>query len=279
MAVPEVRSAALPYHQLGLRVVLDPVAKGSPTGMICLGGQKNLLLVQLMDQASLPPEHPLTTPLHDALSASRVLFAVVLRVHDLESTLRRLVAKGVSAVAHTLLIEDGSKLTDIAWLPLQARAGTDLVLVQPVATMEQQHSAAQQFGGLNHTFPVRRLDHLAAVTHDLEATTRFWVEVLGIPLAGEVTTSTMIIRQFTIGDAKMELLGPAGPTSPIWQRQPGLVSLASWEVADLAATVDQVRQAGLSVSEPSTGVLPGTRIALIPATQLSGVAMQLLEYV
>src|SRR5262249_35556817 len=100
-----------------------------------------------------------------------------------------------------------------------------------------------------------------------------------VPLAGEVTTPTMVIRQFRIGDAILELLGPASPDSPLHQRPSGLVSLASWEVDNLDAVVQQARAAGFHPSDPATGVLPGTRTATIPAQEMAGFTMQLLEHV
>jgi hypothetical protein len=89
----------------------------------------------------------------------------------------------------------------------------------------------------------------------------------------------MVIRQLRIGDAVLELLGPASPDSPLWQRTPGLVSMASWEVVDLEKAVRLARAAGLSVADPGSGPLPGTRIATIQGSELAGVNMQLLQYV
>lgn len=77
----------------------------------------------------------------------------------------------------------------------------------------------------------------------------------------------------------LELLGPASPESPVWQRRPGLVGMASWEVADLDAAVALARAAGFTVTDPAAGVLPGTRIATAQGADLAGVNMQLLQYV
>ena len=82
-----------------------------------------------------------------------------------------------------------------------------------------------------------------------------------------------------IGDAVMKLLGPASADSPSYRRPPGLVSMVSREVDNLTAVVDQARAAGVTVPVPATGVFPGTRTATIRTPELSGVAMQRLEYV
>jgi catechol 2,3-dioxygenase-like lactoylglutathione lyase family enzyme len=131
---------------------------------------------------------------------------------------------------------------------------------------------------LAHSFPLQRLDHLAAFMPDLQETTRVWTEVLGIPGAGEVTTPAMAIHQMRVGDAVLELLGAAAPESPLAGRPPGMVSMAAFDVADLDAAVAQARTAGFSAADPATGVLPGTRTSTIPATELAGLALQLLAY-
>lgn len=167
----------------------------------------------------------------------------------------------------------------MAWLPLHGQAGTDLVLVRHARSVQERHAAAEQAGLLGHALRLKRLDHLAAVAHDLEAKTRVWADILGVPVAGEVTTPAMMIRQLRIGDALLELLGPASPDSPLWKRPPGLVSMAAWEVSKLEEAVEQARQSGFAVPDAAAGVLPGTRTATIPGAELAGVNLQLLEYV
>lgn len=82
-----------------------------------------------------------------------------------------------------------------------------------------------------------------------------------------------------IGDAILELLGPVSPESPLLQRPTGLVSMASWEVANMQEAIQHARQACFTVPDPAPGPLPGTRITTIQGAELAGVNMQLLEYV
>jgi catechol 2,3-dioxygenase-like lactoylglutathione lyase family enzyme len=206
----------------------------------------------------------LADELRRAVNAKRGLFAVVLRVPDLGPVQAELAAKGLLRSSEEV---GGGELY---WLPVEDQAGVNLALVQS--------QAAASVGGKN-TFPLKRLDHLAAVAPDLDAKTRYWTDVLGVPLAGEVTTPTMVIRQFRIGDAILELLAPATADSPLHQRPKGLVSLASFEVPDLAAAVRQARAAGFTVTDPAPGPLPGTHITSIPPAELSGLTLQLLQYV
>jgi catechol 2,3-dioxygenase-like lactoylglutathione lyase family enzyme len=243
------------YERLGLR--FSPAGYGRRT--LQIGGPLNQFAVQFL--ANTAASGPLAEPLRQALAAGRSLFAVALGVKDLDAALSHLQTKDLVAVRNA----------EMAWLALHDRSGTDLVLIrQPPPAPE---------GFLDHPFPLKCLDHLAVVTHDLEGKTRFWSDVLGVPVAGEVTTPTLVIRQLRIGDAVLELLGPASADSPLWQRTPGPVSMASWEVADLEVAVRLARAAGFTVAEPAPGPLPGTRIATIQGSELAGVNMQLLQYV
>ncbi len=246
VAVPDL-GACRPYEKLGLRL-----GSALHESRCLLVGR---LTVRFLAEAA---------PLRQALAVRPGLFAVGMRVADLEAVVRHLASKGI----HATRFRDGE--ADLACLTLNEQAGTDLVLSRhkPQAAIVPAHS-----------FPLNRLDHLATVTHDLEAKTRYWADVLGVPVAGEVTTPAMVIRQLRIGDAVLELLGPASPDSPIAKRPPGLVSMASWEVDDLDDAVRQAREAGFTVPDPAEGVLPGTRVATIPGSELAGVNMQLLQYV
>jgi catechol 2,3-dioxygenase-like lactoylglutathione lyase family enzyme len=234
------------YERLGLR--LSPPEGGRR--MLHVGAPGNLFTVHFLTDTGgvVPWPRP---------AAGRSLFAVALSVTDLD---------GALACLETKAMRDD----DTAWLPLHDQAGTDLVLVR--------HPRPREESPLPHAFPLKRLDHLAVVTHDLDEKTRYWSSTLGVPVAGEVTTPTLVIRQLRIGDAVLELLGPASPDSPLWQRTPGPVSMASWEVADLDEAVRLARAAGFTVGEPAPGPLPGTRIATIPGSELAGVNMQLLQY-
>jgi catechol 2,3-dioxygenase-like lactoylglutathione lyase family enzyme len=259
VAVPDLEAACRPYARLGL----PPSLTRDGRRTLHVGGPAHRVAVHFL--ADPGRATPLAGPVREALASGRGLFAVGLRVPDLSGAVDLLASKGVVA---TTVADGGGGL---AWLPLHDRTGTDLVLVG------QAEAAHPDQPG--HGFPLRRLDHLAAVTPDLEEKARFWGDTLGVPVSGAVLTATMIIRQLRIGDAVLELLGPASPDSPLRQRPPGLVSMASWEVLDLDASVRQARAAGFTVPDPAPGVLPGTRVATIPGPELAGVDLQLLQYV
>jgi catechol 2,3-dioxygenase-like lactoylglutathione lyase family enzyme len=266
LAARDLDAACRPYERLGLR--LSPPAAGRRT--LHVGGPTNLFAVHFLADAD--PGSLFAAPLRQAIDTGRSLFAVALRVADLDETTAALAGRGLRVTRG----RDGD--ADLGWLPLHGQTGVDRVLVRHDRPVQERHAAAVRAGLLEHTFPLKRLDHLAVVTHDLGVLTRFWADVLGVPVAGEVTTPTMVIRQLRIGDAVLELLGPAAADSPLRQRQPGLVGMASWEVEQLEAAVAKARTAGFTVTDPAAGPLPGTRIATVQGAELAGVNMQLLAY-
>jgi catechol 2,3-dioxygenase-like lactoylglutathione lyase family enzyme len=268
LPVAELSTASAPFARLGLFMGASvPHPSYDAHGLSwSVGEGASRFSVELIDPDEGPTEGiTLADELRRAVEAKRGLFAVVLRVPDLGPVQAELAAKGLLRSSEAV---GGGELY---WLPVEAQAGVNLALAHA-------EGPAGPPGGKN-TFPLKRLDHLAAVAPDLDEKTRFWTDVLGVPLAGEVRTPTMLIRQFRIGDAVLELLAAASADSPFHQRPPGPVSLVSVEVPDLAAAVGQARAAGFTVTDPAPGPLPGTHIATIPPAELSGLALQLLQYV
>jgi catechol 2,3-dioxygenase-like lactoylglutathione lyase family enzyme len=264
LAVANLGDACRPYERLGLK--LSPARDGRRT--LSVGGPANLFAIHFLADAD--PGSPLAGPLRRALAAGRSLFALALGVEDLDGVLGQLEKKSLAAARF------GEGGDEMAWLPLHERAGVDLVLVRHTLATRERHEEAVRSGLLAHALPLKRLDHLAIVTHDLEEQSRFWSDVLGVPVAGEVLTPALVIRQLRIGDAVLELLGPASAGSPLRQRPPGLAGMASWEVGDLDESVRLARAAGFTVSDPAHGPLPGTRIATVQGSELAGVNQEAL---
>lgn len=254
-ASSDLNATAEPYERLGL-----PLSATAGDCRSLVVGEAPAYIHFLAGASCAPVLHPAVVR---ARLGTAGLFAIGLHVTDLAGEMTKLMSRGVPVVFL------GSAFLRAAWLPIADQAGTDLVLLAASLTHAPAHNR----------FPIRRLDHVAAVTHDLDAKTRYWSEVLGLPATGEVKTPTMVIRQFRIGDAIIELLGPTGADSPIQQRKPGLISMASWEVADLEQSIAAARGAGFTVPDATAGVLPGTRITTIQGSELAGINMQLLQYV
>lgn len=268
----ESLDAAAPFERLGLR--LTPAGRMAAIDAnlraLATGDESNLFLVNLV-QSDTPAAF---------LQPRGGLVSIVLRVADLDAALQELADRGVSVEERQQHPgPDGSVYASSARLAVADQAVVQVGLVQRGNTAAARAADLNGLGMMNHELPLKRLDHLAAVAPDLEKTTSYWTDLLGVPLFGEVRSPTTIIRQFKIGDAILELLGPATPDSAIATRPPGLVSMCAYEVADLAAAVAHARAAGFNPPDPATGVLPGTRTATIPAAELSGMSLQLLQYV
>src|SRR5262249_37478647 len=159
-----------------------------------------------------------------------------------EASLATLAERGIQATSQAIYRPDGSKRMDLAILPEMPDAATRIGLEQHVSS--QAERLADFTGGRAHALPLKRLDHLAAVAPDLERSCQFWADTLGVPVAGEVVSPTVVVRQLKIGDAILELLGPSSPDSSIRQRPPGLGSSCSFEVDDLETVIAQARAAG-----------------------------------
>jgi hypothetical protein len=277
LPVGQLHASSVPLQKLGLKTIVPPPYLCGEPSSRCLfvGGSHNLFHLEI---ASPAPRHPLGKCIQRAVEEKRGLCVVALRVKGLSEVVDELKGKGINADIVPLSQDEGEPPCAVARLAVEDVCGVPLVLVEYPSSSEDQRSEVETEDGLNHALAVKRLDHLAAVASNLESQTHFWAHFLGVPLFGEVVTPMMIIRQFKIGDAIIELLGPNSPDSPIHKRTPGLISMMSLEVADLAASVAQARAAGFSIPDPATGVLPGTITATIPATETGGVALQLLQY-
>ena len=276
LPVSSLSGACAPFERMGLVLSAERhvPSQGFSLRTLAVGGPGNLFDIEFLcpdpggDPTSAQGQHGLE---------DRGLSAVVLRVTDMQAALAALAEHGIQATSRAIYDAAGKKRIELAILPELPDAATRIRLMQPA--MSDDDRLTEYLGGSAHALPLKRLDHLAAVAPDLERSCRFWDEVLGIPTIGEVVSPTVVVRQLRIGDAIFELLGPASPESPIRQRPPGLSSTCSFEVDDLAAAVAHARSAGFTVEGPRIGVLPGTIVATIPHTELSGLNLQLLQYV
>jgi catechol 2,3-dioxygenase-like lactoylglutathione lyase family enzyme len=276
LPVSDLDAACAPFERLGLIVspARRPANQGFTLRQLAVGGPGILFDVEIFcpdpggDPTSAQGQHGLQ---------DRGLSAIVLRVADMGAALAALAERGIQATSRTIYDVAGRKRIELANLPDLPDAAAPLRLMQPYMTDDER--LAEYFGGRTHALSLKRLDHLAAVAPDLERSCRFWEEMLGVPTVGEVISPTTVVRQLRIGDAIFELLGPASADSPIRQRPPGLSSSCSFEVPTLEAAVAHARAAGFTVPDPRVGTLPGTIVSTIPAAEMSGLNLQLLQYV
>lgn len=282
--VPDIAVASAAYEILGL--VLTPEARHPETGAanraIFVGtGAENscyLELLSVFDEAAATRSgrrHYL-----EALSRGGGMAGIGFGVSDAAVACAQLATRGCPAPLQSIHRDDGSLVCNVAWVETGEALPFRISVIAYPEGWDARFERSRKAGRFAHTFPLKRLDHLAAVAPDIEADTAFWSNTLGVTVTGEIRTPAMVIRQLEVGDAVFELLGPASAESPFAGRPASLASMAAWEVdGSLQAAVDLARSRGFTCSDPEDGVIPHTRRASIPAAELGGVGMQLLEYV
>ncbi len=280
--VSDLAGAAAPYERLGLQLTppLRHNGLGTENRVFFVGASPKqsffleLLAIHDRDEARAAGR----TLYLDAIDRGGGIARVMLATPGIAQEVDRLQQQGIDTAIDEVWSGE-RKICDVAPLERIEQMAIDAGLVQYAEADVEAFERRRASGRFTHDFQLKRLDHLATIAPDIEASTRFWSETLGVPVHGEIRGPGMIIRQLKIGDAILELLGPDGPDSRLGSRPPGLVSMVAWEVDDLDAAVATARERGFTAPDPATGILPGTRTATIPASELAGVAMQLLDYV
>lgn len=126
------------------------------------------------------------------------------------------------------------------------------------------------------------LHHVAIVVGSIEEARALYVDGLGLT-AGEVehvADQKVNVLVTWAGPQRIELVEPAAEDSPVTrflERGGGLHHLA-WRVADVAAALDHLREAGVRLIDeaPRPGA-HGTRIAFLHPKSTGGVLMELVE--
>ncbi len=282
--VPDLAVASAAYERLGL--VLTPAARQAETGAAnraCFVGTSEanycyLELLAVVDERQARASG--RAHYVEASARGGGALGLAFGTGSISAEAARLSTAGHATAVETVHRQDGTKVCDVAPVAVGDALPFSVSLIAYPETWEARYRRSREAGRFSHAFPLKRLDHLAAIAPDLEATTMFWTETLAVPVFGEIRTPQMVIRQLKIGDAILELLGPASPDSPLAGRPASFASMAAWEVAvRLEDAVTLARERGFTCSDPEAGVIPGTRRASIPAVELGGVGMQLLEYV
>lgn len=281
---PELAPVGAAYERLRLR--LTPEWRHPPTGIMNRAGfigsdAENASYIELLsvidDEAA---RRSGRADYAEAAARGGGMARLIFGVSDIAAISSRLSVRGYDAPVEAIYRDDGTKVCDVAPVETGDALPFRVSVIQYPETWQARFERSKAAGRFDHTFPLKRLDHLAAVAPDLEAATRFWHDVFEVEVFGEITTPALIIRQLKIGDAIFELLGPASPDSPFASRPAALASMAAWEVSGvLDDAVALARARGFTVSDAETGVIPHTRRATIAAAELGGVGMQLIEYV
>lgn len=282
--VPDLSAAAAAYERLGITLtpLTEHQAMGTANRAAFIGtGAANFAYLELLGitDRQLVAAGARARYL-EAADRGGALSSIAFGTNDISGLVNRFTAARLNSDVREVHASDGRKIADTAVVDTAGALPFSVTLLQYPETWEARYDRSVAAGRFVHTFPLKRLDHLAAIAPDIEVATAFWTGTLGVPVAGEIRTPGMIIRQLQVGDAIFELLGPDGPDSRMAGRPASLASMAAWEVSgSLDDAVSLARERGFTVSDPEPGVIPGTRRASIPAGELAGLGMQLLEYV
>jgi len=276
--VRSLEASGEPFERLGLKLTAETRHRGRGTSnrVFFVGGESNEFNVELLGVHDAEFANPLYTGAIER--GGGTIARLMLRTTGIRGTIEKLARHGGASVLEQVAREDGTPICEVAEVQ-GAYLGFPAGIIQYAEARGSAHARHVASGLLGHRFPLKRLDHLAAMAPDLEAATRWWGEVLGVPVFGEVRAPGIIIRQLKMGDAILELLGPDGPDSRLAGRPAGLSSMCAFEVDDLDAAVALARERGFTAPDPNKGILPGTRVATIAAGELGGLGLQLLEYV
>ena len=119
---------------------------------------------------------------------------------------------------------------------------------------------------------VRGLNHVALAVDDVEATARFYTEVLGFPeaFAFQEDDGRPVLSYFQVNGATFVELMPIAPGRPAGFVHYGL------EVADVAAEVRRLQALGVDIRSSVVSSRTGSRIAV--ARTPAGTTIEFLEF-
>jgi catechol 2,3-dioxygenase-like lactoylglutathione lyase family enzyme len=281
LVTPNLEVAAEPFERLGLTLTprMEHAGAGTANRVFFLGGPAGHFYVELLTvhdrEAASASGASAYLPVHDAGGG---VARLMLATDELDGVVARLEEAGIPSLRREVSREDGSKIADVAIPAAEDQAGCSIGIMQYLLPEAERYEARRGRGLFDHAVSVKRLDHLAMIPAEPSSTEAFWTGPLEVPVAGEVTTPAMTIRQLKAGDAVLELLVPSGPESPVAARPKGLIPMIAVEVPDVDLAVTAARERGFEPTDPAAGVLPGTRTATIPGDAFAGLAIQLLEY-
>jgi methylmalonyl-CoA/ethylmalonyl-CoA epimerase len=127
------------------------------------------------------------------------------------------------------------------------------------------------------------IDHIGVAVEDLDAAIAVHRDTYGMPLVHRETIADQGVEAalLDVGEGHVELLAPLGGDTPVGRflakRGPGLHHVA-YRVADVAATLDDLRTAGLRLidEQPRIGIR-GSHVAFLHPSAASGVLTELVQ--
>jgi LAO/AO transport system kinase len=161
----------------------------------------------------------------------------------------------------------------------EGRGVPQLKIAIAASAAAMQHRPSRQV----NQAPLVQLDHLGIAVPELDAALKFYEGLLGLQLSGtyEIPQERTRVGMLPAGDARIELLEPSEPDSPIGRflakRGPGLHHICL-RVPDLAEAIARLKQAGTRlISEtPQTGA-GGHSYVFVHPSGAGGVLLELVQ--
>jgi methylmalonyl-CoA/ethylmalonyl-CoA epimerase len=131
--------------------------------------------------------------------------------------------------------------------------------------------------------PIKRIDHIAIVVPDIEASLSFWRDTLGLDLSHilDVPEQQAAIAFLPTGGSEVELVQPtttdSGLARYLGKRGPGIHHIC-FEVDDLDRTLADLKARGVRLIDetPKAGA-GGKKLAFIHPESANGVLVELYE--
>jgi methylmalonyl-CoA epimerase len=129
-----------------------------------------------------------------------------------------------------------------------------------------------------------KIDHIGIAVKSLADAVKVYEDAMGLKVSGydQVDDQGVRVAMLNIGESRIELLEPTGPTSPIekfmTKRGEGLHHIAV-AVDDIEASLQQLKAAGVRLvdSVPRRGA-HNTRVAFIHPSSTHGVLLELVQH-
>ena len=130
---------------------------------------------------------------------------------------------------------------------------------------------------------LQKINHIGIAVQSLEATLPFYRDSLSMPFKGieEVAEQKVKVAMLQVGEAKIELLEPTSPESPIAKflekNGPGIHHIA-YEVADIEVAIAQMQAQGARMIDETPRIgAHNTRIAFVHPKSSNGVLTELCQ--
>jgi len=127
------------------------------------------------------------------------------------------------------------------------------------------------------------IDHVGVAVSDIDAALALYRDALGMPLVHRETVSEQGVDAalLDIGDGHVELLAPLGSDTTVGKflaRNGAGLHHVAYRVADVRATLDAARRAGLRLIDesPRTGIR-GSRVAFLHPAATGGVLTEIVQ--